>query len=98
MNEVVNPPVESDAVVSTCWAPNMTFNPPLPAAKPTPVTVTRVPTPPRLGETVIPDSTVKVALAVPTLIVWKPKADAGTRKLWVHEAPLVLTVPTVALS
>ena len=98
LNEVVNPPLESDAVVSTCSAPNMTAMPPRPAAKPTPVTVTRVPTAPRLGERVILDSTAKVAVAVPTLIVWEPKADGGTRKLWAHGAPLVLTDPTEVVS
>ena len=98
MNEVVNPPVKFDAAVFTCLAPNMTAKPPLLPAKPTPVTVTRVPTTPWVGNMVILDSTVKIALAVPTLTVWEPKADAGTMKLWVQGAPVVLTVPTEVLS
>ena len=42
--------------------------------------------------------TLKVAVAASTLIVWVPKADAGTRKLWTHDPPDVLTVLTETLS
>lgn len=69
MNEVVNPPLESVAIVSTCSEPNFIGNPPLLDANPTPVTVTRVPTAPPVGERLKLGLTVNVAVAVPTLIV-----------------------------
>jgi len=98
LNEVVNPPLESDEVVSTCSPPNMTDNPLCLDANPAPLTVTRVPTAPWLGETLTLDSTVKVLVSVPTLIAWVPKGDGGTRKLWDHDPPPLLTVPTKLVS
>ncbi len=98
INDVVNPPLESVAAVSTCSVPNLIAKPPRPAEKPTPFTVTRVPTAPPEGERVKLGTTVKVAVAVPTFIVWEPEADAGTGKLTVHDPPLELAFTTWALS
>ncbi len=98
MNEVVNPPLESVAAVSTCSEPNLIGNPPRPATRPTPFTVTRVPTAPPAGVRVILGLTVNVAEEVPAVMVWDPEGDAGTRKVRVHDAPVELTVPTEVLS
>jgi hypothetical protein len=71
--------------VPSCSGPNCTWVSAWLGSNPSPLTWTRDPTGPLVGVSAALDSTVKVAVALPTRTVFGPGPDPGTGKLLDHE-------------